>query len=72
MEKLEREGCLPEISRSLGYRLVLKKLIIPETVYQGKNFHFQLTLENIGFASFYNQRPVYLIFREKTTDYQYR
>ena len=70
--KLESEGCLPEISRRLGYRFVLKRLKITDQVKPGDTLKFQLDLENEGFTAPFNERPVFLVLENKnTTSYRH-
>jgi len=59
-------GCMENIKKNLGYRFVLKETSFPKSVAGGKTFAFTLKLENVGYASPYNSRPMYLIFRSNT------
>src|SRR5213076_2704217 len=58
-------GCLKSIKQKLGYRLVLKNASFPKLAAKGRNFTVQIQLENIGYASPFNPRPVQLILRNK-------
>lgn len=60
-------GCMKSIQQKLGYRLVLKNASFPEMAAKGKNFTVQIQLENIGYASPFNPRPVQLILRNKVS-----
>ncbi|HEY4334870.1 MAG TPA: DUF4832 domain-containing protein [Puia sp.] len=60
-------GCMSSIRRRLGYRFVLKAGRFPATAAAGKPFSFTVQLDNAGYASPYNPRPVVLVFRNKTT-----
>jgi hypothetical protein len=66
LNKLESGGCLAEIRRRLGYRLVLEKLNVSSQVNPGGLMNFQLQLRNEGYASAYNPRPIYLVLDEKS------
>jgi len=60
----ETGGCMDNIRKQLGYRFVLRNAIVPKAAVQaGKQLSFALNLENIGYASPYNERPVMLIMR---------
>lgn len=54
-------GCFDEISRRLGYRLSLREVQFPEVVQAGGELTVRITLENVGFASLLNLRPVFLV-----------
>lgn len=55
------EGTYPEISRSLGYRLVLVNAEVPESVTPGATMQVKLTIRNRGFGKVYNPRPIDLV-----------
>lgn len=57
----ETGGCLPEISRRLGYRLVLDSASIDAAVRPGGALSFSVTLHNEGFAAPVNPRPVEVV-----------
>lgn len=59
----QAQGCADEIKRRLGYRFVLKKAELPLTAKSGSAVPFKLEVENVGFASPFNTRPVKLVFR---------
>ena len=59
--------CMLRIKRSLGYRLVLKKALLPVTVKKGTTFPVSLTIENQGYAAPFNPRPVLLVLRHQQT-----
>jgi hypothetical protein len=57
-------GCMENIKKNLGYRLVLVRGIYPGSpVKAGMQFKFTLNIRNDGYASPYNPRPVRLILR---------
>ncbi len=60
-------GCMKSIKQKLGYRFVLKSALLPKKIKKGSSFNIQLILENKGFASPFNPRPVQLILRNKQT-----
>jgi hypothetical protein len=63
----DSSGCLYNIKRKLGYRFVVQKMTAPVQVNNGNNFSIAFTIENAGYASPYNPRPVKLIFKHTTT-----
>jgi hypothetical protein len=60
-------GCLDNIKRKLGYRFVLRKAQFPQKVGRAGSLNCRLFLDNIGYASPYNPRPVEMIFRNIVT-----
>lgn len=63
----DSSGCMFNIKRQLGYRLVLRKAIIPLKVNRGDQLRFSFVIDNVGYASPYNPRPVKIIFRNTKT-----
>lgn len=60
-------GCMKSIKQKLGYRLVLKNAILPKIVNAAAVLSVTLQLENKGYASPFNPRPVQLVLRNKKT-----
>jgi hypothetical protein len=60
-------GCMKAIKQKLGYRLVLQQAIVPEKINRKAGLTIQVKLNNKGFASPFNPRPVQLILRNKQT-----
>jgi len=56
-------GCMENIKRKLGYRLVMESASIGNKIAAGKEFKIQINLKNVGYASPFNPRPVQLILR---------
>lgn len=54
-------GCLDEVKRRLGYRIALTEATYSEAVRPGGVLALDVKLENTGYASFYNARPVYVV-----------
>jgi len=59
----ETDGCMEEIKRKLGYRLVMKNGTYPSTQIAGTTLNFTLNIENVGFAAPFNYRELFLILR---------
>ena len=60
-------GCMDSIKQKLGYRFVLRKAELPTSVNATGNISVNLTIDNIGYASPYNPRPVQLVLRNQTS-----
>jgi hypothetical protein len=60
-------GCLDNIKRKLGYRLVLKDA----SFEQGDSLSVLIHLQNAGYAAPYNPRPVQLLLRNTATKQVY-
>jgi hypothetical protein len=56
----ELSPCWDEISNSLGYRFELVSSSFPTSVQPGESFSISISLQNVGWAPVYNERPVFL------------
>lgn len=61
------QGCYDDFGRYLGYRLGLTEAKYSSMVRPGGVLQVKLTLQNEGWASFYNPRPVFLVLDDGTT-----
>ncbi|KGQ21213.2 hypothetical protein THFILI_02015 [Thermus filiformis] len=61
VEYWRREGCLEEIRKRLGYRLVLEEAELPQALVPGGALEVRVRLRNEGFAPPVNPRPLYLV-----------
>ena len=59
----ETGGCMENIKRKLGYRLVMESASIANKLAPGKEFKIQIIIKNVGYASPFNPRPVQLLLR---------
>ena len=57
----EEGGCLEEINNRLGYRLSLISADFNEQVRPGGILKLTVNLQNTGFASIINERPLYVV-----------
>jgi Domain of unknown function (DUF4832)/Domain of unknown function (DUF4874) len=57
----KRQGCFEEIQKRLGYRLVLKSATFASNAQPGEMLELKVELENTGFASLMNPRPLILV-----------
>jgi hypothetical protein len=55
------QGCMPEVQRRLGYRLVLESARISERVKPGGRLRVEVALRNDGYASPFNARPLRVV-----------
>jgi uncharacterized protein DUF4832/uncharacterized protein DUF4874 len=63
----DSSGCMNNIKKKLGYRLLLHTATLPVQVKRGKLFNISLQMENAGYASPFNPRPVHLVLRNTKT-----
>lgn len=64
-------GCLCNIRRQLGYRLVLRSALLPTSIQKGKSLMLNCQLENLGYASLYNPRKLLLVLHNVNTRKEY-
>jgi Domain of unknown function (DUF4832)/Domain of unknown function (DUF4874) len=57
----EEGGCLEEINNRMGYRLSLTSAEFNEQVRPGGVLNLKINLQNTGFASMINERPVFAV-----------
>ena len=65
-------GCMLSIRKKLGYRFVLKEFSYPKEITAGSVIALTLTVNNIGYASPFNERPVKLILKNKTSGQEFQ
>ncbi|SDH00439.1 DUF4832 domain-containing protein [Nonomuraea jiangxiensis] len=65
-------GCLPEITRSLGYRFTLGTGTYPATAKRHGQLPITITVKNDGYASPVNPRKAELVLRDTATSAVYR
>lgn len=63
----DSSGCLYNIRRKLGYRFVLQKAVLPAQLKKTDQLAINFTVENLGYASAYNPRPVKIILKNTKT-----
>jgi hypothetical protein len=62
-------GCIDNIKKRLGYRFVLRSAKFPAHATPGGAFTFTIKLDNVGYASPYNPRPVQLILKSPEREF---
>ncbi len=60
----QKEGCLDDVKRRLGYRLALLESSLPPTAQPGQSLALSISLKNEGFAAPFNPRGVALVLRD--------
>jgi hypothetical protein len=65
IQRWERDGCLEEIKKSLGYRYRLASSEIPSTAQAGSALLLKFDLANDGWANLYNPRIMEMVLRHK-------
>ncbi len=63
LERWKEVGAYAEIGKRLGYRFRLTSATFPEKIRPGAEFELVLSVENEGFSSPHNPRPVKLVLR---------
>jgi len=72
LQRWERDGCMPEIKRRLGYRLRLLSSTISARVKPAGAFSMKIEMTNDGWASPYNPRGFEVLLRNRQTGNKYR
>lgn len=67
----ETGGCMDEIKKSLGYRLVLNSATFPVNADVTSNINFTLNATNKGFAAPFNPYNLNLVLRNTSTQVEY-
>ncbi|NKB65461.1 MAG: DUF4832 domain-containing protein [Candidatus Latescibacteria bacterium] len=68
LEKWRQQGCYEQIQQRLGARFVLLQSRLTAHAVPGCSLTVEIDLENRGFASLYNPRPVELVLRHDNSD----
>jgi hypothetical protein len=66
-DKWVAQGCMPQVERSLGYRLSIAGSSFPSSVPRGQTFLAQVIIKNSGWAAPIANRPVQLVLRNTAT-----
>ncbi len=61
LNRFKSQGCFDEFKRRLGYRFALKSATYPTSVGRGGTVNLSATINNSGYASPFNQRPVFAV-----------
>jgi Domain of unknown function (DUF4832)/Domain of unknown function (DUF4874) len=65
----QSDGCMLKIKTRLGYRFVLKNATFPKKATAGQPINVVINLDNTGYASPYNARPVELLLRSAVSGF---
>ncbi len=66
-DQWKAEGCFPEVERSMGYRYVIDAAQTPVSGAASADSTFSVTLRNVGWSRLFNERPLLLTLRNRTT-----
>lgn len=66
-QRWQKEGCLKDVQKRLGYRFRLLEGSIPTAAQNGSSLTVSLKMTNEGYARPYNPRKLELILRHKTS-----
>ncbi|CAM3304804.1 Secretion system C-terminal sorting domain-containing protein [Flavobacterium longum] len=64
-------GCFTDVEKKLGYRFEMKTGTFPNSASIGGIMPVELKIANVGFASLYNPRTAYLVFRNVANNAEY-
>jgi hypothetical protein len=67
----KQEGCFREVQTRLGYRFVLLRSAIQDSVRPGGSLQVSLSLANEGWGKAFNPRSLELVLREERTQARY-
>jgi len=65
----KKEGQLVDIARHLGYRYHLLEATVPSVQRPDELLPIRMRIQNVGYASLYNERPVYIALIGADTTY---
>ncbi len=63
----DSSGCMNSIKKKLGYRFIIKETRFPKKVKRDKLIKIYFEIDNAGYASPYNPRPIELVLRNRQT-----
>ncbi len=67
----EKEGCLNQVKKRLGYRFELLSGTYDDSLGVGSGFHYSIRLTNVGFAALFNPRDVQIILQRNSDSDRY-
>lgn len=71
LQRWVTEGCMDEIRRNLGYRLVLREATLPDLIQQNQTFSLSLDIENVGWAAPMLPRGAELVLRDTVSQAEF-
>ena len=72
ISEFETDGCFSEMQNRMGYRFELLSGSYPSSASLGASIPVNLQVRNTGFATPYNPRVAYVVFRNTVTNAEYR
>ncbi len=67
----QKDGCLSEVKRRLGYRFELLSGVYSDSLKRGNAFQYSIKLTNLGFAPLFNPRDVEIILQNDANGRRY-
>ncbi len=65
-------GCMEDIKKNLGYRIMLDSALLPSTVSATADLAIKLHFRNVGYAAPVMYKPVYLVLVNQDSGVEYR
>ncbi|XP_050400579.1 uncharacterized protein LOC126817563 [Patella vulgata] len=65
LDSWKNQGCYTEIHRRLGYKLSLKRVILPKVIKSGDSLCYEILIKNSGFAAPAKLMNIYLLLRSQ-------
>jgi len=71
IDGFQANNCLGDIEKNLGYRLELKSATFPQAISLNSTLPVTIKIKNQGYAAPFNDRNVYLVLKNTTTNQIY-
>lgn len=71
LDGFQSDGCFSEIENRLGYRFQMTSGTFPNEANVGGVMPITIKIANVGWASPYNQRTAYVVFRNTSTNAEF-
>lgn len=71
ISEFSTDSCLEELKKKLGYRLQMNSATFPNSTNSGGTLPISFRIQNVGFASPFNQRKAYLVLRNVANDQEF-
>ena len=72
ISEFQTDGCFTEMQNRMGYRFELLSGSYPSSASLGSSIPVNMQIRNTGFATPYNPRVAYVVFRNTVTNVEYR
>lgn len=71
ISEFNTDSCLEDLKKKLGYRLQMNSATFPNSINSGGILPVSFRIQNVGFASPFNERKAYLILRNVANNQEY-